>query len=196
VCNNCAQCNAHTNRPNSCLLIRFSFLVLLSHHTVVWRILCLLCVILSFYLFVCTVMDFSAAEKDRGVKFCMRVGLLSSQVFPLWWTLARVGVTGAAAYVRTAHHVMARDSLPTAARVGGHWESGAAALLKAVWWDLHLASLLTHLFCVIVYSHMCAFVVLDLVPSVLWHIGCVPYFHTWCGLSANSAFHPFGSINE
>jgi len=26
-------------------------------------------------------MDFSVAEKDRGVKFCMRVGLLSRQVF-------------------------------------------------------------------------------------------------------------------
>jgi len=26
-------------------------------------------------------MDFSAAEKDRGVKFCMRVRLLSGQVF-------------------------------------------------------------------------------------------------------------------
>jgi len=26
-------------------------------------------------------MDFSAAEKARGVKFCMRVGLLSGQVF-------------------------------------------------------------------------------------------------------------------
>jgi len=33
------------------------------------------------FLFVCTVVDFSAAEKDRGVKFCMRVGLLSGQVF-------------------------------------------------------------------------------------------------------------------
>jgi len=39
----------------------------------------------------------------------------------------------------------ARECLPTAARVGGHWESGAAALLEAVWWDLRLASLLTHL---------------------------------------------------
>jgi len=28
----------------------------------------------------------------------------------------------------------------------GHSEFGAAALLKAVWWDLRLASLLTHLF--------------------------------------------------
>jgi len=26
-------------------------------------------------------MDFSAAEKDRGVKFCVRVRLLSGQVF-------------------------------------------------------------------------------------------------------------------
>jgi len=34
--------------------------------------------------FVCTVTDFSAAEKARGVKFCMRVGLLSGQVFSLF----------------------------------------------------------------------------------------------------------------
>jgi len=33
-----------------------------------------------------------------------------------------------------------------AARVGGHSELRAAALRKPVWWDLHLASLLTHLF--------------------------------------------------
>jgi len=32
-------------------------------------------------LFVCTVTDLSAAEKARGVKFCMRVGLLPGQVF-------------------------------------------------------------------------------------------------------------------
>jgi len=31
--------------------------------------------------FVCTVTDFLAAEKVRGVKFCMCVGLLSGQVF-------------------------------------------------------------------------------------------------------------------
>ena len=32
VCNNCAQCNAHiphTNRPNGCLLVRFSFSVVI-----------------------------------------------------------------------------------------------------------------------------------------------------------------------
>jgi len=33
-----------------------------------------------------------------------------------------------------------------AARLGGHSELEAAALLKTVWWDLRLASLLTHLF--------------------------------------------------
>ena len=32
-----------------------------------------------YCLFVCTVTDFSAAEKGRGVKFCMRVRLLSGQ---------------------------------------------------------------------------------------------------------------------
>jgi len=36
---------------------------------------------LFVFLFVCTVKDFSAAEKVRGVKFCMRVGLLTRQVF-------------------------------------------------------------------------------------------------------------------
>jgi len=35
-------------------------------------------------LFLYTVTDFSAAEKARGVKFCMRVGLLSGQVFVLF----------------------------------------------------------------------------------------------------------------
>ena len=30
--------------------------------------------------FVCTVADFSAAEKDMGVKFCRRVALLPGQV--------------------------------------------------------------------------------------------------------------------
>jgi len=30
--------------------------------------------------------------------------------------------------------------------VGRHWELRAVALLKAVWWGMRLASLLTHLF--------------------------------------------------
>ena len=34
------------------------------------------CVSLSVCLFVCAITDFSAAEKDRGVKVCMRVRLL------------------------------------------------------------------------------------------------------------------------
>jgi len=48
------------------------------------------------------------------------------------------GVTGAAAYVRVGGRATAREFLPTAATVGGHWESGAVALLKAVWWDLQV----------------------------------------------------------
>ena len=46
------------------------------------------------------------------------------------------GVTGAAAYVRAGGRAMAQEFLATAVTVGGHRESGAAALLKAVWWDL------------------------------------------------------------
>ena len=34
-----------------------------------------------FLFFVCTVTHFSVAVKARGVKFCMRVDLLSGQVF-------------------------------------------------------------------------------------------------------------------
>jgi len=41
----------------------------------------LLCVIFCHFLFLCTVTDLSAAEKAGGVKSCMRVGLLSGQVF-------------------------------------------------------------------------------------------------------------------
>jgi len=44
-------------------------------------VLSLLCVILFVCLFLCTVTDFPAAEKARGVKFCTRVGLLPRQVF-------------------------------------------------------------------------------------------------------------------
>jgi len=46
----------------------------LSQHTVVWGIFSLLC----FCLFVCTVTDFSATEKDSGMKLCTLVRLLSS----------------------------------------------------------------------------------------------------------------------
>ena len=61
-----------------CFLI---FCYLLPHHTVVWRgtlfTVCNFFCHFLIYLFLCTVTDFSAAEKARGVKFCMRVGLLS-----------------------------------------------------------------------------------------------------------------------
>jgi len=55
-------------------------------------------------------------------------------------------VTGAAAYVRAGGRTTGPGIPGTAARVGGHWEFGAAASRKAVWWDLRVASLLTHLF--------------------------------------------------
>jgi len=50
----------------------------------------------SFFVFlvVCMVTDFSAAEKDRGVKFCMHVGLLSGQVFSPFGELWLAGSHG------------------------------------------------------------------------------------------------------
>ena len=38
-------------------------------------------ILVCFFVFFCTVRDFTAVEKDRGVQFCMRVRLLSGQVF-------------------------------------------------------------------------------------------------------------------
>ena len=56
------------------------------------------------------------------------------------------GVTAAALLPGcTARRTGAKARLP--ARHGGQSELGAAASRKAVWWDLRLASLLTHLFC-------------------------------------------------
>ena len=50
-----------------------------------------------FFLFVCTVMDFSAAQKVTGMKFCMPVQLLSGQVFSdfgeLWLAWSHGGGT-------------------------------------------------------------------------------------------------------
>jgi len=63
-------------------LLTYLLYYLLSHHMAVWGILSLWCVCFLVCLFVfCTVTDFSVAEKDRGMKFCMRVWLLSGQVF-------------------------------------------------------------------------------------------------------------------
>ena len=39
------------------------------------------CVFVILSVIFCTVTDFAAAERDRGVKFCVHVCLLSGQVF-------------------------------------------------------------------------------------------------------------------
>ena len=48
---------------------------------VVWGYIVYCVFLFIFCFFVCTVTDFSAAEKARGAKFCTHVGLLSGQVF-------------------------------------------------------------------------------------------------------------------
>jgi len=59
------------------------------------------------FFFVYTVTDFSAAEKDRGVKFCMRVRILSGQIFShfgeLWLAGSHGGgITSVMSYIEIA----------------------------------------------------------------------------------------------
>jgi len=74
----------------------------------------------------------------------MRLGLLSGQVFPSGevWLAA---VTGAAllSAMYAATEAILRDTM--AAGSVGQSELGASALLKAIWRDMRLAILLTHL---------------------------------------------------
>jgi len=93
------------------------------------------------------------------VKFCMRVGLLSGQVFSPFgehWLAVSHGGGGitsgwaiSCCRKATAKHITFANTYHVwapATTVGGHSELGAAALLKAVWWGMCLASMLTHLF--------------------------------------------------
>ena len=155
-----------------------------SYGSVEGYLLSLLCVILFVILFVCTVMDFSAAEKAMGVKFCMHVGLLSGQVFsPLevrgqghqgqkthlvlrsptrlpyeWYARAANGSccgAGGQAHFVVGEGWHRRWRAPRLATRGG----GVKLSTKAVWWGMHLASLLMYLFSkcmlifVMVHSH-------------------------------------------
>ena len=154
----------------------------LSHHTVVWGILSLLCVILLLLiclfvilfvcLFLCTITDFSAAEKDRGVKFCTLARMLAyytDRSSPLLVNIGSRRVTAAALVCVTSRMNAPvprwQRTAPDEARWGfgigcrgsvGQSELMAAALRKAVWWDLRLASLLTHLLKCF-YSRICVF---------------------------------------
>ena len=98
--------------------------------------------------FVCAVTDFSAAEKESGVKLCMHVPLLSAMSFShfghfshfgeLWLAGSHGGgITSGMSYIQMAP----ANHLPST----GQLELRVAASRKTVWWDLHLASLLTHL---------------------------------------------------
>jgi len=62
----------------------------------VYCVFAIFCHFVILFVF-CTVTDFSAAEKVRGVKFCMHIGLLSGQVFSPFGEHWLAGVTGAAA---------------------------------------------------------------------------------------------------
>ena len=119
--------------------------------------------------FVCTITDFSAAEKARGVIFCMCVGLLSGQVFyhfrgqrsrspgtknalstakPHPFCIRMVCLVAAAA--PADEHICYRARGDIGGSVRGRSELGPAALTKAVWWGMCLASLLMHLIILVV----------------------------------------------
>jgi len=82
------------------------------------------------------------AEKARGVKFCMHV-LLSGQVFS---RLVNIGLRGVTCRRRHKFRYDWLRRMNCVPAWHGHSELGAAALCKAIWWGMHLASLLTHLF--------------------------------------------------
>jgi len=100
------------------------------------------CVLVFLFacLFVCLFVRlqiFSAAEKDRGVKFCMRVGLLSGQVFSnsgeLWLAGSHGGNITFAMSEPSGTHSELAPKMTNAARLSGHLELGVAASCKAVW---------------------------------------------------------------
>jgi len=95
------------------------------------------------------VTDLSAAEKGRGVKFCVLVRLLCAMSFSHFGQLWLAGSHGGGITSWSG----SRNWPPWY----GHSELGAAASRKAVWWDLRLASLLTHLLCVCLGLAFCVF---------------------------------------
>ena len=113
---------------------------LLSHHTVVWGYL-----VYSMF-FVCMITDLSAVKKDSVMKLCVLVRLLSGQFFShfgeLWLTWSHVG--GITSGMRWP--IIETGSTTNMPQIRVPSEMGAAPPRKAVWWDLCLASLLTHLF--------------------------------------------------
>ena len=137
------------------------------------------------------VTDFSAAEKDRGRKFCVCIRLLSGQVFShfgeVWLAGSHDRSITSGMYASTHWtHAVAPGEPQWAVGIGfrgsvGQSECGVAASCKAVWWDLRLASLLMHLSLDLDLLFVCfyhfvpvffAFVVLDLVSLVSCFVSC------------------------
>ena len=109
-------------------------------------------VCLSVILFLCIRLRISKRRKKLGEwNFACVISYYPDTSSPLWWTLARGESRGRQNYVggkpSAAAGIQRQNTYhppAPAATVGGHWELGPAALLKAVW-VLRLASLLTHL---------------------------------------------------
>jgi len=95
-------------------------------------------------------MDFSAAEIDRGVKFCMCVlAYYPGRSSPILEVKGQGYRDKKCGYTRQVGCIVLICYSVTYIEIAvGNSELVVASLLKAVWWDLRLASLLTHLlFC-------------------------------------------------
>jgi len=120
----------------------------LYHHTVFTVcnfILILFCFFVSLYGH-----GFLSGGKGSYMKFCMRVGLLSGQVFSPFAELWRAESHGGRHYFWNFNELgVVAELAPD--NTGGNLELGAVAqwvrrhCLRPLWWDLHLASLLAHL---------------------------------------------------
>jgi len=76
------------------------------------------------------VTDFLAAKKARGVKFCVRVALLSRQVFSTFGEHWLAGSHGGGGISRVGRHQTRQECFPTATTVAGNW--GRRRCLKMI----------------------------------------------------------------
>jgi len=110
-------------------------------------------------LFICTVSDFSAAERAGAWNFACLLAYYPDRSSPLFgkdWLAGSHGggissgwTSELAARLSIVRKSSGEFDISSAGTCGeAQWAVGigAAALLKAVWWGMRLASLLTHLF--------------------------------------------------
>ena len=117
-------------------------------------LLCVFCFFIFLFLLYVYGYGFLSGGKDSGAKLCMLVPLLFMMSFShfceLWPAGSHGGGITSGIYADTNWIQAVAPAILGGIQnwvpwLGGQSELGAAVLLKTVWWDLRLASLLTHL---------------------------------------------------